>query len=135
VADGHQSQARRVVRLVASIVLCLGAVVAIVSYFVHKPGEQLGGIFTICCLLYLIAAFSIVRHLIGRRAIDTENAARAIAAHLLIGMSFAFAYKVAGEFGSVPFFGSAGPGTLSQGLVCRTESTVGIGLRRSTASR
>ena len=97
------------VRLVASIVLCLAAVVAIVSYFVHKPGEQLGGIFTICCLLYLIAAFSIVRHLIGRRALDTENAARAIAAHLLIGMSFAFAYKVAGEFGSVPFFGSAGP--------------------------
>ena len=43
--------------------------------------------------------------------------------------SFAFAYKVAGEFGSVPFFGSAGPGTLSQGLVyCYdTKSTVGIG--------
>ena len=48
------SQARRVVRLVASIVLGLAAVVAVVSYFVHKPGEQLGGIFTVCSLLYLI---------------------------------------------------------------------------------
>ena len=74
------SQARRVVRLVASIVLCLAAVVAVVSYFVHKPGEQLGGIFTVCCLLYLIAPFSIVRHLIVRRAIDIETLLGAIAA-------------------------------------------------------
>ena len=31
-------------------------------------------------------------------------------------MFFAFAYKAAGEFGSVPFFGSAGHGSLSQDL-------------------
>ena len=123
------SQARRAVRLVASIVLCLAAVVAVVSYFVHKPGEQLGGIFTVCCLLYLIAPFSIVRHLIVRRAIDTETLLGAIAAYLLIGMFFAFAYKAAGEFGSVPFFGSAGPGTLSQDLFFSfvTMTTVGYG--------
>ncbi len=123
------SQARRVVRLVASIVLCLAAVVAVVSYFVHKPGEQLGGIFTICCLLYLIAPFSIVRHLIVRRAIDIETLLGAIAAYLLIGIFFAFAYKAAGEFGSAPFFGSAGSGTLSQDLFFSfvTMTTVGYG--------
>ena len=123
------SQARRVVRLVASIVLCLAAVVAVVSYFVPKPGEQLGGILTVCCLLYLIAPFSIARHLIARRAIDTETLLGAIAAYLLIGMFFAFAYKAAGEFGSVPFFGSAGPGTLSQDLFFSfvTMTTVGYG--------
>lgn len=96
------SQARRVVRLVASIVLCLAAVVAVLSYFVHKPGGQLGGIFTVCCLLYLIAPFSIVRHLIVRRAIDTETLLGAIAAYLLIGMFFAFAYKTAGVNGWPP---------------------------------
>ena len=32
------SQARRLARLVADIVLCLAAVVAVVSLFVHRPG-------------------------------------------------------------------------------------------------
>ena len=54
-------------RLIAGGVLCLAAVVAVVSFFVHKPGGQLGVIFTVCCLLYLIAPFSIVRHLMLRR--------------------------------------------------------------------
>jgi Ion channel len=123
------SHARRVVRLVADIVLCLAAVVAVVSLFVHKPGDQLGGIFTVCGLLYLIAPFSIVRYLMVRRAIDTETLLGAIAAYLLIGMFFAFAYKAAGEFGSVPFFGSAGPGSLSQDLFFSfvTMTTVGYG--------
>jgi hypothetical protein len=123
------SQARRVTRLVAGIVLCLAAVVAVVSFFVHKPGGQLGAIFTVCCLLYLIAPFSIVRHLMLRRGIDTETLLGAVAAYLLIGMFFAFAYEAAGEFGSVPFFGSAGHGSLSQDLFFSfvTMTTVGYG--------
>ena len=123
------SQARRLVRLLADVVLCLAAVGVVVSLFVYKPGDQLGGIFTICCLLYLIAPFSIVRHLTIRREIDIETLLGAIAAYLLIGMFFAFAYKAAGEFGSVPFFGSAGPGSLSQDLFFSfvTMTTVGYG--------
>ena len=123
------SHARQMTRLVADIVLCLAAVVAAVSFFVHQPGDQLGGIFAVCCLLYLIAPFSIVRHLILRREIDTESLLGAIAAYLLIGMFFAFAYKAAGEFGSVPFFGSAGDGSLSQDLFFSfvTMTTVGYG--------
>jgi hypothetical protein len=114
---------------VADIGLCLAAVVAVMSFLAHQPGDQLGGIFTVCCLLYLIAPFSIVRHLILRPAIDTETLLGAIAAYLLIGMFFAFAYKAAGEFGSVPFFGAAGPGTLSQDLFFSfvTMTTVGYG--------
>ena len=44
-------------------------------------------------------------------------------------MFFAFAYKAAGEFGSVPFFGSAGHGSLSQDLFFSfvTMTTVGYG--------
>jgi hypothetical protein len=123
------SRARRVARLIAGVVLCLAAVAAVVSWFVHNPGGQLGGIFAVCCLLYLIAPFSIVRHLILRRQIDTETLLGAVAAYLLIGMFFAFAYKAAGEFGSVPFFGSAGAGSLSQDLFFSfvTMTTVGYG--------
>jgi Ion channel len=123
------SRARHITRLVADIVLCLAAVVAVVSFFAHKPGDQLGGIFTVCCLLYLIAPLSIVRHLVLRRQVDTETLLGAIAAYLLIGMFFAFAYKAAGEFGSVPFFGQAGDGSLSQDLFFSfvTMTTVGYG--------
>ena len=38
-----------------------------------------------------------------RQQIDTETLLGTIAACLLIGMCFAFAYKAAGEFGSVLF--------------------------------
>jgi hypothetical protein len=123
------SNARRVVRLLANVVLCLAAIVAVISFFSHNPGGQLGGVFTVCCLLYLVAPFSIVRDLMLRRKIDIEALLGAIAAYLLIGMFFAFAYKAASEFGSVPFFGSAGHGSLSQDLFFSfvTMTTVGYG--------
>jgi hypothetical protein len=123
------SHARRVVRLIAGVVLILAAVAVVVSLFAHNPGDQLGGIFTVCCVLFLIAPFSIVRHLLTRRVIDTETLLGAVAAYLLIGMFFAFAYKAAGEFGSVPFFGPAGSGSLSQDLFFSfvTMTTVGFG--------
>jgi hypothetical protein len=123
------SRALRGVRVVADVMLCLAAVVAVVSVFAHNPGWELGGIFTVCCLLYLIAPFCIVRHLILRTQIDTETLLGAIAAYLLIGMFFALAYLAAGEFGSGPFFGSAGDGSLSQNLFFSfvTMTTVGYG--------
>ena len=123
------SQARPVVRRIADIVLCLAAVAAVLSFFVHQPGNERGGIFVVCSLLYLIAPFSIVRHLILRRDIDTETLLGAVSAYALIGMFFAFAYQAAGEFGSVPFFGTAGHGSLSQDLFFSfvTMTTVGYG--------
>jgi Ion channel len=123
------SRARPVVRRVADIVLCLGAVVAVGSFFVHQRGAELGGIFAVCCLLYLVAPFSILRHLIIRREIDIESLLGAVAAYLLVGMFFAFAYQAAGELGSVPFFGAAGHGSLSEDLFFSfvTLTTVGYG--------
>ena len=123
------SQARPVVRRIADIVLCLAAVAAVLSFFAHQSGTERGGIFVVCSLLYLIAPFSIVRHLILRRDIDTETLLGAVSAYLLIGMFFAFAYQAAGEFGSVPFFGTAGHGSLSQDLFFSfvTMTTVGYG--------
>jgi Ion channel len=123
------SQARPLVRSVANIVLCLAAAAAVVSFFAHGTGTERGGIFVVCSLLYLIAPFSIVRHLMLRRDIDTETLLGAVSAYLLIGMFFAFAYQAAGEFGSVPFFGTAGHGSLSQDLFFSfvTMTTVGYG--------
>ena len=123
------SQARPIVRRVADVVLVLAAIVTVGSFFVHQKGTELGGIFAVCCLLYLIAPFSIVRHLIVRRDIDIEALLGAVSAYLLIGMFFAYAYQAAGELGSVPFFGSAGHGSLSEDLFFSfvTITTVGYG--------
>ena len=125
----HTAKARRVTRIVADVMLCLAAVAAVVSYFEHGHGEQLGSIFIICCLLYAVAPFAIVRHLLFRQTVDQETLLGAVAAYLLLGMFFAFAYRAAGELGSVPFFGSAGRGTLSQDLFFSfvTMTTVGYG--------
>jgi hypothetical protein len=123
------SKARPAVRRLADIVLCIAAVIAVVSFFVHDAGNQRGGIFIVCCLLYLIAPFSIVRDLIVRPEVDRETLLGAVAAYLLIGMFFAFAYNAVSEFASVPFFGADGDGTLSQDLFFSfvTMTTVGYG--------
>ena len=123
------AQARPAVRLVAYIMLCLAAVAAVGSFFAHGTDTERGGVFAVCCLLYLIAPFSIVRHLMLRRDIDTETLLGAVSAYLLIGMFFAFAYKAAGDLGSVPFYGTAGRGSLSQDLFFSfvTMTTVGYG--------
>ena len=123
------SSARAAARRLADIVLALAAIVAVASYLLHKPGGELGGIFIACCVLYLIAPFAIIRHLVLRRDIDREALLGAVAAYLLIGMFFAFAYRAAGEFGTVPFFGPGGHGTLSQDLFFSfvTMTTVGYG--------
>ena len=123
------SHARPGVRRIANIVLVLAAVVAVASFFLHNRGGQLGFISSVCCVLYLIAPFSIVRHLVLRPKVDAETLLGAVAAYLLIGMFFAFAYKAAGEFGTVPFFGADGKGSLSQDLFFSfvTMTTVGYG--------
>jgi Ion channel len=123
------SHARRIVRRLADVVLAMAAVVAVGSFFAHGDGAQLGAVFAVSCLLYLIAPFSIVRDLIQRRDIDRETLLGAVAAYLLIGMFFGFAYKAAGELGSIPFYGAAGHGTLSQDLFFSfvTITTLGYG--------
>lgn len=123
------SKARRVVRRLADIVLCGAAIVAVVSIFAHRAGAELGLVFAVSCLLYFIAPFSIARNLVQRREIDLETLLGAVAAYLLIGMFFAFAYKAASELGSVPFYGASGAGTLSDDLFFSfvTLTTLGYG--------
>ena len=123
------ARARPVTRLIADIGLGFAGVAAVLSFFLHQSGNELGGLFAIVCLLYLIAPFSIVRHLMIRQDVDIEALLGAIAAYVLIGMFFAFAYQAQGQLGSVPFFGAAGPGTLSQDLFFSfvTMTTVGYG--------
>ena len=59
-----------------------------------------------CCTSF--APFSIIRHIAFRREVDRETMLGALAAYLLFGMAFAFAYRFFGEVQRGPFFGAAG---------------------------
>ena len=55
--------------------------------------------------------------------VDTQTILGAIAAYLMIGMSFAFAYLALGALQAGPFFGSQGEGNFSQDLFFSFTST------------
>jgi hypothetical protein len=76
-----------------------------------------------------VAPVSIVRHIGYRRQVDQETMLGALAAYLLIGMAFAFAYRFVGSVQAGPFFGADGEGTASQVLFFSfiTLTTTGYG--------
>jgi hypothetical protein len=80
-------------------------------------------------LLYVAAPGVIVRHSVLRRTVDTQTVLGAIAAYLMVGMSFAFAYRALGALQAGPFFGSQGEGSFSQDLFFSftTLTTTGYG--------
>jgi hypothetical protein len=123
------SDARRGLRVFASALAAISAVVAILNVFI--PGEvgDKGFMALVSALLYLGAPFSIVRHLVLRRTVDRETVHGAIAAYLMMGMFFAFAYRTLGAIQAGPFFGVAGEGTFPQDLFFSftTLTTTGYG--------
>src|ERR1700675_4175132 len=66
----HTSRARRSVRIVASVLMAVAAVIAIVHLIVPDSAVQLSGVFIAASLLYLIAPFSILNHLLTRKVVD-----------------------------------------------------------------
>ncbi|HXJ62325.1 MAG TPA: ion channel, partial [Actinomycetota bacterium] len=122
------SNARRLVRRVADVLLFLAAVAAVVNLFTGKDSDE-ALITLVSAMLYLIAPFSILRHLVGRAGVDRQTLLGAIDAYLLFGMFFAFVYRFFGVIGSAPFFGSSGDGTFPQDLFFSftTLTTTGYG--------
>ncbi len=116
----------RVMTLVA-----LGAVatVAFVNLFITVTSQALAVAFVVSALLYLVAPFVVVRDIATRRSVDQETVLGAIAAYLIVGMCFAFTYRAIAGIQSSPFFGSAGPGDLSDALFFSfvTLTTTGYG--------
>ena len=114
----------------ASAVLLAAAAVAAVAGVLAVPAAGSRGVLLgASCLLYLMAPLAIVRHVVVRRGVDLQTVLGAIAAYLLIGMFFAFAYAWLGEVQDGAFFGAGGEGTLPQDLFFSftTITTVGYG--------
>jgi hypothetical protein len=122
------SQARRRLREVTSALLVVSAAVAILNLFISRDLAD-GFMAVVSGLLYVAAPVVIVRRLVLRRAVDTQTVLGAIAAYLMVGMAFAFAYQALGALQASPFFGSQGEGSFSQDLFFSftTLTTTGYG--------
>src|SRR5690349_11348135 len=122
------SGARAAVRAVSVAVVALALVAAAFALF--APGTSLTGLtFLAAGGLYLVAPVSIVRDLGVHRRVDLETMLGALAAYLLIGMAFGFAYACVGALQPGPLFGDAGDPALSQALFFSfvTMTTTGYG--------
>jgi hypothetical protein len=123
------SQARRRIREVTTAILVVSAAVGVLNLFLPRGPTGSGLMAVVSGLLYVAAPGVIVRRLVLRRTVDTQTVLGAIAAYLMVGMSFAFAYRALGTLQADPFFGSEGDGTFSQDLFFSftTLTTTGYG--------
>ena len=123
------SQARRRLREVTAAFLVISAAVGILNLFLARQPTGEGGMAVVSGLLYVAAPVIVVRHLVLRRTVDTQTILGAVAAYLMVGMSFAFAYRALGTVQTGPFFGSQGEGSFPQDLFFSfsTLTTTGYG--------
>jgi hypothetical protein len=122
------AHARPAIRRATNVLIVIAALAAAATVF--GAGGSDGPVLSAAsCALYLVAPMAVVRHLISRRVIDVQTILGAIAAYLLIGMFFAFAYRLVGIVQDGPFFGADGDGTMAQNLFFSftTMLTIGFG--------
>jgi hypothetical protein len=123
------SKTRRGMRVAGVVILVVAGIGAAVNVFVEgKDGLEVfvslaGG------LLYLIAPFSIARHIAFRPTVDRETMLGAVAAYLCLGIAFALIYHAIGAIQASPFFGGQGDGSISDDLFFSfvTLTTTGYG--------
>ena len=123
------SQARIRVRQATTALLVVSAAIAILNLLLSRQPTGDGIMAVVSGLLYVAAPGVIVRHLVLRRTVDTQTVLGAIAAYLMVGMAFAFAYRALGALQTGPFFGPQGEGSFSQDLFFSftTLTTTGYG--------
>lgn len=121
------SRARPRLRRITFVLMVLTAFAAVAD--IVGGDVTLPFVFAVAGLLYLVAPFSIIRHIAKRPRVDMETMLGAICAYLMFGMAFAFTYRDLGAIQSSPFFGADGDGTISQTMFFSftTLTTTGYG--------
>ena len=123
------AHSRQSVRRATDALLLMAGLVAVLNALALTGDTPGAFLFAASCVLYFIAPVAIVRDIGTRRDVDLETVLGAVAAYLLIGMFFAFAYRWMGDVQSTPFFGPQGDGTLPDDLFFSftTMTTIGFG--------
>jgi hypothetical protein len=121
------SGSRPGVRRATDIVLVIAGITAITNLLGETGDIAANALFAVSCILYFIAPVAIVRHLANKSTVDLDTILGAIAAYLLLGMLFAFAYRWLGEIQSGPLFGADGQGTMAQDLFFSFTTLLTIG--------
>lgn len=121
------AQARRPVRRAAFVLMVVAGLTAIAS--LSEPEGTRRFLFALGSVLYFVAPFSIIRHLIGRRGVDQETMLGAISAYLLFGMFFAFFYMEISVVNDGAFFAGQATTSMQQVLFFSftTLTTTGYG--------
>jgi len=88
------SQAHKRVRRIASGLMVVVAIAAVLNLVAHE--ESFRWVIIVAGILYIIAPFSIIRHLAQRHTVDQETMMGAVSAYLLFGIAFAFLYLEVG---------------------------------------
>lgn len=123
------ARSRPAVRRATNVLLAAAGLLAVLNLLGLTGSSPDQFLFAASCLLYLVAPIAIVRHIAMRSKVDSETILGAVAAYLLIGMFFGFAYHWMGEVGSGDFYGAAGDGALPDDLFFSftTMTTIGFG--------
>lgn len=123
------SRAARVVRVVADVALVAATLLAIFELMFGAGGDPGVRLYGVSAVLYLIAPVAMIRHIASHPSVDQETVLGAIGAYLMIGMCFAFTYRIIALQQVGPFFGGGGDGTIDQVLFFSftTLTTTGYG--------
>ncbi|GLW34909.1 potassium channel family protein [Actinoplanes regularis] len=122
------ARARPGLRRAGAVALMLAVAAAAATQVSH--GQVLIGLaFSTASALYLLAPIAIVRDLSRRDRVDLQTMLGALAAYLLIGMAFGFAYECLAVIQPGPLFGERGDPALSEALFFSfvTLTTTGYG--------
>jgi hypothetical protein len=124
----NTSDAHRAVKILALVLIAVAAVAVVASLASRQSEFGHRFVDLTALLLYFLAPWVIVRHLVTRE-IDVQTILGAISAYLLIGMFYAFFYQFLDRVQGGAFFGSAGDGNPASYLFFSftTLTTTGYG--------
>jgi hypothetical protein len=122
------SRARPGMRLIAAVVFGFALIAAVLNVFAQNS-PLIGWTFLAASALYVLTPFSIVRDLGSHRGVNRETLLGALAAYLLIGMAFGFAYECLAAIQPGLLFGDQGDPAIPDALFFSfvTMTTTGYG--------
>jgi hypothetical protein len=122
----------RILRRTVDVVLLVAAASIIATAVFNANNDSLTldiALSAASMIFYLICPVVIIGHQVRRNAVDLQTLLAAIAAYILIGMSFTFVFNLYGLISAQPVFGSGAADSLSVQLFFSfsTLTTTGYG--------